>query len=155
MKKHLILLYVLVCNFLAISQTGDTHILKNVNNIYVQTQVCEELNEYITEFEIKELIESELMNAKIKITDDKNTKFKLVTNISCRPVKGDIAFNLNFQVCEKIYLKRINENLYLDIYEAGGLGLLPNSYEAKNHCLQYIKSTTTSFIHEWKKDNQK
>lgn len=155
MKKYLILTFLLACNFLGIGQTSGTFNLKNVNNIYVHAQVCEELTEFLTESEIKELVESELMNAKIKITDDDKTKFQLGILISCRPVEGDICFKNDFQLREKIFLKRTNENLWLAVYEVSGLGLLPNSYAAKTHCLQYIKSSTISFINEWKKDNQK
>lgn len=153
------LFFIILFNSLLLAQASGYFNLKGVNNIYIQTMVCDELSNYITAFEIKSLVERLFLatdNPKIRITDDeKNAKFRLSIGLLCYPVKRDISFATIFNLYEKIYLNRIKESQWVVVAESPGIGLLPDSYEVKKYYLDNIKSSTINFIIEIKKDNQK
>jgi len=155
MKKILLVFILLVFNILAIGQINEFYSLKNVNNIYVVINNCDELSKYVTEYEIQQLVETELMNANIKISENEQTKFRLVISYYCATSAGDICVSTSTILYEKIYIKRTKENQWVSVNEKFGIGILPNRNDTKETVLQILKGSMTSFIYEWKKDNQK
>lgn len=137
------------------SQESEFYSLKNVNNIYVVINNCDELSKFVTEYEMKQLVETELMNANIKIREDKLTKFRLVISYYCTTSASDICVSTSTILYEKVYIKRTKENQWVSVNEKFGIGILPNKIDIKETVLQILKGSMTSFVYEWKKDNQK
>ena len=151
MIKYKIFLYILF----TIPLFGQEVNLRGITELKVNIQLCKELSDYTDEYTLKKLIELELMNGGLRITDNDESNNILSYTIICTSRGIEISASLHTLLMEKVYVPRIKKSERADIYfRYGVVSLYPKTDDIKSFIIGAARSDISDFIYEWKKDNQ-